>query len=34
MMLVALDRWDVKRLAKQAPGAMDQLKALVEARTS
>lgn len=32
MMLVALDRWDVKRLAKQAPTAMDQLKELVEAR--
>jgi CRP-like cAMP-binding protein len=32
MLLVALDRWDVKKLAKQAPQAMDQLKALVEAR--
>lgn len=34
MLLVALDRWDIKKLAKQAPSAMDQLKALVEARTS
>jgi CRP-like cAMP-binding protein len=32
MLLVALDRWDVKKLAKQAPTAMEQLKALVEAR--
>jgi CRP-like cAMP-binding protein len=32
MLLVTLDRWDVKKLAKQAPGAMDALKALVEQR--
>lgn len=34
MLLVALDRWDVKKLAKRAPTAMEQLKALVEARKS
>ncbi len=32
MVLVTMDRWDVKRLGKQAPSVMDQLKALVEAR--
>lgn len=34
MLLVALDRWDVKKLAKRAPTAMEQLKELVEARKS
>jgi len=32
MVLVTMDRWDVKRLAKQAPSVMEQLRALVEAR--
>lgn len=32
MVLVTMDRWDVKRLAKQAPTVMEQLKALVEQR--
>ena len=32
MLLVTLDRWDVKRLARQAPTAMEQLKALIESR--
>jgi cAMP-dependent protein kinase regulator len=32
MLLVTLDRWDVKKLAKQAPSAMEHLKELVDAR--
>ncbi len=32
MVLVCMDRWDVKRLGKQAPTVMEQLKALVESR--
>ena len=32
MLLVTLDRWDVKRLARQAPTAMEQIKAIIEAR--
>jgi CRP-like cAMP-binding protein len=32
MVLVTMDRWDVKRLAKQNPSVMEQLKALVESR--
>lgn len=32
MVLVTLDRWDVKRLSKQSPEVHDSLKALIEAR--
>lgn len=32
MVLVTMDRWDVKRLAKQSPGVVDELKALIEQR--
>jgi hypothetical protein len=32
MVLVTMDRWDVKRLAKQAPSVVDELKALIEQR--
>ncbi|MCW3013341.1 MAG: cyclic nucleotide-binding protein [Solirubrobacterales bacterium] len=32
MVLVTMDRWDVKRLAKLAPPAVEELKALIEAR--
>jgi len=32
MLLITLDRWDVKKLAKQAPEAMTHLRELVEAR--
>jgi CRP-like cAMP-binding protein len=32
MVLVTMDRWDVKRLAKQAPSVVEELKALVEQR--
>ncbi len=32
MVLVTMDRWDVKRLAKQSPGLLEELKALIEAR--
>jgi CRP/FNR family cyclic AMP-dependent transcriptional regulator len=32
MVLVTMDRWDVKRLAKQAPSVVAQLKELIEAR--
>jgi CRP-like cAMP-binding protein len=32
MLLVTLDRWDVKRLAKQAPEAVDHLRELVDTR--
>ena len=34
MLLVTLDRWDVKRLCKQAPAVLGHLKALVEQRTA
>jgi CRP-like cAMP-binding protein len=33
MMLITLDRWDVKRLQRQAPAAIEHLKELVEARS-
>lgn len=32
MLLVTLDRWDVKRLSKQSPEVMDHLKELIEKR--
>jgi CRP-like cAMP-binding protein len=32
MVLVTMDRWDVKRLAKQAPSVVAQLKELIESR--
>lgn len=32
MLLVTLDRWDVKRLAKQSPEVLQHLKALIQAR--
>ncbi len=32
MVLVTLDRWDVKRLSKQSPEVMDKLKELIEQR--
>lgn len=32
MVLVTMDRWDVKRLAKQAPSVVEELKALIEQR--
>jgi CRP-like cAMP-binding protein len=32
MLLVTLDRWDVKRLAKQAPAAVEHLRTVVESR--
>jgi CRP-like cAMP-binding protein len=32
MLLVTLDRWDVKRLQKTAPSAVEHLKRLVEER--
>lgn len=32
MLLVTLDRWDVKKLAKQAPEAVDHLRQLVDTR--
>lgn len=32
MVLVTMDRWDVKRLGKQAPGVVEDLKKLIEAR--
>lgn len=32
MLLIALDRWDVKRLSKQSPEILDHLKELIEAR--
>ncbi|UTI66515.1 cyclic nucleotide-binding domain-containing protein [Paraconexibacter antarcticus] len=32
MVLVTMDRWDVKRLAKQSPRVVDELKALIEQR--
>jgi len=32
MVLVTLDRWDVKRLAKLAPPVVEDLKALIQAR--
>jgi CRP-like cAMP-binding protein len=32
MLLVTLDRWDVKKLVRQAPTAVEQLRALVEKR--
>ena len=32
MVLVTLDRWDVKRLSKQSPEVHDSLQALIEAR--
>lgn len=32
MLLVTLDRWDVKRLSKQAPGTLEVLKKMVEER--
>ncbi len=32
MLLVALDRWDVKRLCKQAPAVLGHLEALMEQR--
>ena len=32
MLLVTLDRWDVKRLSKQSPEVLEHLKALIEAR--
>lgn len=32
MVLVTMDRWDVKRLTKVAPSTVEQLKTLIEAR--
>ncbi len=32
MVLVTLDRWDVRRLSKQSPEVHDSLKALIEER--
>lgn len=32
MVLVTMDRWDVKRLAKKSPQVVDQLKELIAAR--
>jgi CRP-like cAMP-binding protein len=32
MLLITLDRWDVKRLSKRAPEAVEQLRELVEQR--
>lgn len=32
MLLVTLDRWDVKRLCKHTPGVVDHLQALIEER--
>jgi CRP-like cAMP-binding protein len=32
MLLVTLDRWDVKKLAKQAPEAVSHLRELVDSR--
>ncbi len=32
MVLVTLDRWDVKRLAKQSPEVLEHLKELIEQR--
>lgn len=32
MVLVTLDRWDARRLAKQSPAVLEQLKALIEKR--
>ena len=32
MVLMTLDRWDVKRLAKSAPSAVDHIKAVIEQR--
>lgn len=34
MLLVTLDRWDVRRLTKAAPQTMDQLKALIAERSA
>ena len=33
MVLVTLDRWDVKRLSKQSPEVMEHLRELIEQRT-
>jgi CRP/FNR family cyclic AMP-dependent transcriptional regulator len=32
MLLVTLDRWDVKRLAKQSPNVLEHLKSLIAER--
>ena len=32
MVLVTLDRWDVKRLSKQSPEVLEKLQAIIEAR--
>ncbi len=32
MVLITLDRWDVKRLSKQAPEVMDHLQQLIQKR--
>jgi CRP-like cAMP-binding protein len=32
MVLVTMDRWDVKRLSKQSPKVMDELQALIAKR--
>jgi len=32
MLLITLDRWDVKKLVRQAPDAIDHLRAVAEAR--
>ncbi len=32
MLLITLDRWDVKKLARQAPAAVDHLRAVAEQR--
>ncbi len=32
MLLVTLDRWDVKRLGKQAPGVLESLRRLIDER--
>ncbi len=32
MLLVTLDRWDVKRLGKQSPALLEHLRGLIEQR--